>query len=55
VELGRWVDHVKRQTVQPTAFVYAVVRVTDLPDWAKAPDDVAVIVLQACQFNATPR
>jgi hypothetical protein len=44
VELGRWIDHVQRQTVQPTALVYAVVTVTDLPDWEKTPDDVTVVV-----------
>jgi len=36
-------DHVQRQTVQPSALVYAVVKETDLPDWEKTPDHVTVI------------
>jgi hypothetical protein len=43
VELGRWIDHVRRQTVQPVALVYAVVKVTDLPDWDKTPENVTVM------------
>jgi hypothetical protein len=31
VELGRWVDHVRRQTVQPASLVYAVANAADLP------------------------
>ena len=44
VELGRWVDHLRRQTVQPTILVYAVVKPTDLPDWEKTPDGVKIVL-----------
>jgi hypothetical protein len=40
-ELGRWADHVKRQTLRPTQLVYAVVKPTDLPE--DVPDNVTVI------------
>jgi hypothetical protein len=40
-ELGRWADHVKRQTLPPTQLVYAVVNLTDLPE--DVPDNVTVI------------
>jgi hypothetical protein len=40
-ELGRWADHVKRQTIPPTKLVYAVVKSTDLPE--HVPDNVTVI------------
>jgi len=40
-ELGRWADHVKRQTFPPTQLVYAVVNLTDLPE--DVPDNVTVI------------
>jgi hypothetical protein len=40
-ELGRWAEHVKRQTLPPTQLVYAVVNVTDLPE--DVPDNVTVI------------
>jgi GT2 family glycosyltransferase len=44
VELGRWIDHLRRQTVQPTILVCAVVKPTDLPDWEKTPDNVKVVL-----------
>ncbi len=44
VELGRWINHMQRQTVSPAALVYAVVTTTDLPDWDETPDGVRVIV-----------
>jgi hypothetical protein len=44
-ELGRWADHVKRQTIPPTKLVYAVVNPTDLP--ANIPDNVMVIETHA--------
>jgi hypothetical protein len=40
-ELGRWADHVKRQTLPPTQLVYAVANLTDLPE--DVPDNVTVI------------
>jgi len=40
-ELGRWAEHVKRQTLPPTQVVYAVVKPTDLPE--NVPDNVMVI------------
>ena len=40
-ELGRWAEHVKRQTIPPTQVVYAVVKPTDLPE--NVPDNVMVI------------
>jgi hypothetical protein len=40
-ELGRWVDHVKRQTLAPVKLVYAVVKPTDLPE--NVSDDVLVV------------
>ena len=40
-ELGRWADHVKRQTIPPTKLVYAVVKPTDLP--ADVPNNAIVI------------
>jgi hypothetical protein len=40
-ELGRWAEHVKRQTLSPTQVVYAVVKPTDLPE--NVPDNVMVI------------
>jgi GT2 family glycosyltransferase len=42
-ELGRWVDHVLRQTVQPAILVYAVVKPSDIPDWASTPSGVNVV------------
>ena len=44
VELGRWVEHVQRQTVKPAVVVYAVVKSTDLPDWEKTPEGAKVVV-----------
>jgi hypothetical protein len=41
-ELGRWVDHVKRQSIPPAKLAYAVVKPTDLPE--KVPDEVMVIL-----------
>jgi GT2 family glycosyltransferase len=40
-ELGRWAEHVMRQTLPPTQLVYAVVNLTDLPE--DVPDNVTVI------------
>jgi GT2 family glycosyltransferase len=44
LELGRWVEHVLRQTVQPAVVVYAVVKSTDLPDWEKTPEGVKLVL-----------
>ena len=44
-ELGRWAEHVKRQTLPPTQVVYAVVKPTDLPE--NVPDNVMVIETHA--------
>jgi GT2 family glycosyltransferase len=40
-ELGRWTDHVRRQTLPPSKLVYTVVKSTDLPD--DVPEEVMVI------------
>jgi GT2 family glycosyltransferase len=40
-ELGRWAEHVKRQTLPPTQLVYAVVKSTDLPE--SVPDNVTIV------------
>jgi hypothetical protein len=40
-ELGRWVDHVKRQTLAPAKVVYAAVKPTDLPE--HIPEGVLVV------------
>jgi hypothetical protein len=42
-ELGRWIYHVQRQTVQPIKLVYAVVKETDLPAWEEAPANLTVL------------
>lgn len=43
VELGRWVEHVLQQTLRPTMLVFAVVKQSDLPDWAITPSGVHVV------------
>jgi hypothetical protein len=40
-ELGRWLDHIKRQTLAPARLVYAVVKPTDLPK--HVPEEVMVV------------
>ena len=51
VELGRWVDHMRRQTVQPAALVYAVAKVTDLP----CPEDIREAVTVVISDPGLPR
>ena len=43
VELGRWSDHVRRQTLPPSALVYAVAKPTDLPRCGDLQGAVAVV------------
>jgi hypothetical protein len=43
VELGRWSDHVRRQTLPPSALVYAVAKPTDLPRSSELQGAVAVV------------
>jgi hypothetical protein len=44
VELGRWIDHVRRQTLQPSALVYAVAKPTDLSCCSEFQRAVTVVV-----------
>jgi GT2 family glycosyltransferase len=44
VELGRWVDHMRRQTVQPAALVYAVAKPSDLPSSQDIGETVTVVI-----------
>lgn len=43
-ELGRWVEHVRRQTVQPVSLVYSVTKPQDLPPQEQIPDHVTVLL-----------
>jgi hypothetical protein len=42
-ELGRWIDHARRQTVQPTSLIYAVTKPQDLPPGEQIPENVTVL------------
>jgi hypothetical protein len=44
VELGRWIDHVRRQTVQPTALVFAVAKPADLPCQKDIQETATVVI-----------
>jgi hypothetical protein len=43
VELGRWSDHVRRQTLPPSVLVYAVAKPADLPRCSDLQGAIAVV------------
>jgi hypothetical protein len=43
-ELGRWVDHVRRQTLRPSLLLCVVAKPTDLPWLGQIPEDVKVVI-----------
>lgn len=44
VELGRWVEHLKRQTLQPSAAVCVIVKKEDFPFGTPIPDNMRIVV-----------
>jgi GT2 family glycosyltransferase len=54
-ELGRWADHVRRQSLRPSILLCVIAKSTDLPWQEQVPEDVKVVIanLGSChQRNA---
>ena len=54
-ELGRWIDHIARQTLKPVEMIWAVTGDADLPPDLPSGDDLPVTVLRAPIGSAAQR
>lgn len=53
VELGRWVEHVARQTVPPTQLIWAITSDDDLPPAYRGPNPPADVTIVRCPVGLT--